>query len=58
MPETPQSLTLVAKAESLGPATEFVKKGAREANLPEPRVGELELLIEEIFINVTRYSYP
>jgi serine/threonine-protein kinase RsbW len=51
-------LTLVAKAESLGPATEFVRKGAREANLPEPHVGELELLIEEIFINVTRYSYP
>jgi serine/threonine-protein kinase RsbW len=51
-------LTLVAKAESLGPATEFVSKGAREANLPEPRVRELELLIEEIFINVSRYSYP
>ena len=51
-------MTLVAKAESLGPATEFVSKGAREANLPEPRVRELELLIEEIFINVSRYSYP
>jgi len=58
LPETSQSLTLVAKAESLGPATEFVRKGAREANLPEPRVRELELLIEEIFINVSRYSYP
>jgi serine/threonine-protein kinase RsbW len=58
LPETPQTLTLVAKAESLGPATEFVRKGAREANLPESRLGELDLLIEEILMNITRYSYP
>jgi serine/threonine-protein kinase RsbW len=51
-------LTLVAKAESLGPATEFVRKGAREANLPESRIGELDLLIEEILMNVARYAYP
>jgi anti-sigma regulatory factor (Ser/Thr protein kinase) len=51
-------LTLVARAESLGPATEFVRKGAREANLPESRVRELELLMEEILMNVSRYSYP
>ncbi|MGD0346818.1 MAG: ATP-binding protein [Terracidiphilus sp.] len=49
---------LVARAESLGPATAFVSKGAREANLPESRVHELELLIEEILMNVSRYSYP
>lgn len=58
MPETPQSLTLVARAESLGPVTDFVSKGAREANLPESRVRELELLIEEILMNVSRYAYP
>jgi serine/threonine-protein kinase RsbW len=55
---TPQSLTLVAKAESLGPATEFIRKGAREANLPESRTDELELLIEEILVNIWKYSYP
>jgi serine/threonine-protein kinase RsbW len=55
---TPQTLTLVAKAESLGPATEFVRKGAREANLPDSRIGELDLLIEEILMNIARYSYP
>jgi serine/threonine-protein kinase RsbW len=54
----PQSLTLVAKAESLGPATEFVRKGAREANLPESRMGELDLLIEEVLMNIARYAYP
>ena len=58
MPSTPQSLTLVGKAESLGPATEFVRKGAREANLPESRMLELDLLLEEILINICRYSYP
>lgn len=58
MPGQPQSLTLVARAESLGPATEFVRRGAREANLPEPQLGELDLLIEEIVMNISRYSYP
>lgn len=58
MPETPQSLTLIATAEALGPVTEFVRKGAREANLEESRAYELDLLIEEIFMNISRYSYP
>ena len=58
MTRIPQSLTLVAKAESLGPATEFVRKGAREANLPESRMGELDLLIEEVLMNIARYAYP
>lgn len=58
MPGTPQSLTLIANAESLSPVTEFVRKGALEANLPESRIGELDLLIEEIVMNIARYSYP
>ena len=58
MPGSAPSLTLVAQAESLGPATEFVRKGAREANLPESRIGELDLLIEEILMNIARYAYP
>jgi serine/threonine-protein kinase RsbW len=51
-------LTLVARTESLGPVTEFVRKGAREANLPESQMRELELVIEEVLMNVSRYSYP
>lgn len=58
MPRIPQSLILVAKAESLGPVTEFVRKGARKASLPESRIGELDLLIEEIVMNIARYAYP
>ena len=34
-----------------------MRRGAREANLPEAQVGQLELLIEEIFTNICRYSY-
>jgi serine/threonine-protein kinase RsbW len=51
-------LTLAAEAKSLGLATEFVRAGAREANLPESRALELDLLIEEILMNIVRYSYP
>jgi serine/threonine-protein kinase RsbW len=55
---TPQSLTLPARAESLGPVTEFVRRGAREAELTGSRLGELDLLIEEIFMNIARHAYP
>jgi anti-sigma regulatory factor (Ser/Thr protein kinase) len=58
LPRTPQSLTLVAKPESLGRVTQFVRKGAQQANLPESRMGELDLLIEEVFMNISRHSYP
>jgi serine/threonine-protein kinase RsbW len=58
LPGTPQSLTLIAKPESLAPVTEFVRKGAREANLPELQMRQLELLIEEIVVNIWQYSYP
>jgi serine/threonine-protein kinase RsbW len=51
-------LTLIAKPESLAPVTEFVRKGAREANLPELQMRQLELLIEEIVVNIWQYSYP
>jgi serine/threonine-protein kinase RsbW len=55
---TPQSLTLLAHAESLGTVTHFVRVGAQEANLPVARLSELDLLVEEIFMNIARHSYP
>jgi len=51
-------LRLAANAACLHDALEFVRTGAREANLPEARIGELDLLIEEIFMNVCRHGYP
>jgi serine/threonine-protein kinase RsbW len=55
---TTQSLTLPAKTESLGAVTRFVREGAQESNLPEARMDELDLLVEEIFMNIARHSYP
>jgi serine/threonine-protein kinase RsbW len=51
-------LTVAANTASLQAATEFVRTGALEASLPEARIGELDLLIEEIFMNVCRHGYP
>jgi anti-sigma regulatory factor (Ser/Thr protein kinase) len=58
LPGAPQTLTLVAEAGSLDLATEFARKGAREASLPEQRIGELDLLIEEILMNLSLHAYP
>jgi serine/threonine-protein kinase RsbW len=51
-------LTMAANTASLRAAMEFARSGALEANLPEARLGELDLLIEEIFMNVCCHSYP
>ena len=53
-----RSLRLAANTASLRAAVEFVRTGALEASQAEARVGELDLLIEEIFMNVCCYSYP
>jgi anti-sigma regulatory factor (Ser/Thr protein kinase) len=58
LPGAPQTLTLVAEAGSLDRATEFARKGAGEANLPEQRIAELDLLIEEILMNLSLHAYP
>jgi len=58
VPGATRSLTIAANTASLHAATEFVRTGALEASLPETRIGELDLLIEEIFMNVCRYAYP
>lgn len=47
-----------AKTASLHDAMEFVRKGALEASLPEARIGELDLLVEEVFMNVCCHAYP
>ena len=58
MPGAPRSLTIAAKPASLTAVTEFVHKGALEASLPEARIGELDLLIEELVMNVCSHAYP
>jgi sigma-B regulation protein RsbU (phosphoserine phosphatase) len=58
LPDAPQSITLAAASGSLSAATEFVRKGAAEAELPQRRMGELDLVVEEVVINLSRYAYP
>jgi anti-sigma regulatory factor (Ser/Thr protein kinase) len=53
-----RSLTIAAKPASLRTVTEFVRKGAREANLPDERIGELDLLVDELITNVCTHAYP
>jgi serine/threonine-protein kinase RsbW len=53
-----RSLTIVAKPASLHAVMEFVRKGAQEANLPEERMGELDLLVDELIMNVCTHAYP
>ena len=53
-----RSLTMAAQTSSLHSAMEFVRTGALEASLSEARIGELDLLIEEIFMNVCCHAYP
>jgi serine/threonine-protein kinase RsbW len=47
-----------ANTASLHAAMDFVRMGAMEASLPETRIGELDLVIEEIFMNVCCHAYP
>jgi serine/threonine-protein kinase RsbW len=58
VPGATRSLTIAANTASLHAATEFVRTGALEASLPETRIGELDLLVEEIFMNVCCHAYP
>jgi serine/threonine-protein kinase RsbW len=57
VPGATRSLTIAADTASLRAAMEFVRTGAMEARLPEGRIGELDLMIEEIFMNVCCHAY-
>jgi serine/threonine-protein kinase RsbW len=57
VPGATRSLTVAANTASLHAAVEFVQTGALEASLPEGRIGELALLIEELFMNVCQHAY-
>ena len=53
-----RTLSLAAELRCLEQATRFVRGGAAEAGLPAERVAQLDLVVEELFVNVTRYAYP
>lgn len=49
---------MAANTASLHAVLEFVRTGALEASLPETRIDELDLVIEEILMNVCHHAYP
>ena len=51
------SITLTATDENLAKATEFVKDCAKSAGASDKFMRQIELVIEEIFINVAHYAY-
>lgn len=57
MPQDTRVLRLAAEIRCLGQATEFAREGARAAGLPEVRWGQVDLVVEEIFVNIATYAY-
>lgn len=57
MAETGTTLRLVADLDALESVTGFARQGARAAGLPEMCWGQLDLVVEEIFVNVVRHAY-
>ena len=53
-----ESVTLTAVLEFLKPATDFVRRGASQAGLTGDRLGAVDLVIEELFMNVASHAYP
>ena len=53
----PRSMTIAAKPASLGAVRTFVREGAMDAGLPEERIGELDLVIDELIMNVCTHGY-
>jgi serine/threonine-protein kinase RsbW len=47
-----------ANSTSLHAVMEFVREGALEAHLPDERISELDLMVEEVFMNVCMHAYP
>lgn len=52
------SITIPAKMESLMPSLTFVKTCTERAGFHTKRVGEIELCLEEILVNIINYAYP
>lgn len=50
-------LRIAADQSALDRVTEFVRSGGREAGFAPERLDELDLVVEELFVNVTRYAY-
>ena len=51
------SIRLPAQIRSVAPATEFLRAGAALAGVPDWRIQQLDLVVEELVVNIARYAY-
>jgi serine/threonine-protein kinase RsbW len=56
--KTLASITLPAQMNSLAPALAFVRSFAVKSGFDDKKIGEIELCLEEILVNVFSYAYP
>ena len=52
------TLTLPAQLDQLAPCTQFVVAQAQAHGLSLKRIHDIELALEEAFVNVSQYAYP
>ncbi len=52
------SITLPARMASLMPSLSFVKTCTESTGFHAKRIGEIELCLEEILVNIINYAYP
>ncbi len=52
-----EKLTIDAKIENLPSVTEFVIQALEEKNCPMKIIMQMELVIEELFVNIANYAY-
>jgi len=53
----PATITLPAKLDSLYDFMDFVSSCTREQGFSNERIGEIELALEEILVNIFKYAY-
>jgi anti-sigma regulatory factor (Ser/Thr protein kinase) len=58
MAPLPSEVRLPATLASLQPLLAFVLARAGEAGFGKARLGEIELVLEEVLVNVFKYAYP
>ncbi|MCE5280498.1 MAG: ATP-binding protein [Deltaproteobacteria bacterium] len=58
MPGQPADIRLPARLESLHPLMGFVSDYAAGLGIPQARIREIELVMEEILVNIFSYAYP
>jgi sigma-B regulation protein RsbU (phosphoserine phosphatase) len=53
-----EKITVPAKDDQLDKVQEFVKENLAEANLDAKQLFNIDLVIEEVFVNIAHYAYP